>query len=156
MMMVPYMFHDALLDDWFQSDWNRDFDRMMRAADPRHVFGKHSANVMKTDVRETETGYDMFVDLPGFKKEDVKLDLQNGYLTITASRNEDRDEKDDQGHYIRQERYTGSCARSFYVGDQIKPEDVKASFKDGILELSLPKAQPKPLPEKQPNQIEIL
>ena len=78
MMMVPYMFHDALLDDWFQSDWDRDFDRMMRAADPRHVFGKRSANVMKTDVRETETGYDMFVDLPGFKKEDVKLDLQNG------------------------------------------------------------------------------
>lgn len=156
MMMVPYMFRDALLDDWFQSDWDRDFDRMMRAADPRHVFGKRSANVMKTDVRETETGYDMFVDLPGFKKEDVKLDLQNGYLSITASRNEDRDEKDDQGHYIRQERYTGSCARSFYVGDQIKPEDVKASFKDGILELSLPKAQPKPLPEKQPNRIEIL
>ena len=111
---------------------------------------------MKTDVRETETGYDMFVDLPGFKKEDVKLDLQNGYLTITASRNEDRDEKDDQGHYIRQERYTGSCARSFYVGDQIKPEDVKASFKDGILELSLPKAEAKKLPDKQPNQIEIL
>lgn len=156
MMMVPYMFHDALLDDWFQSDWDRDFDRMMRASDPRHVFGKRSANVMKTDVRETETGYDMFVDLPGFKKEDVKLDLQNGYLTITASRNEDRDEKDDQGHYIRQERYTGSCARSFYVGDQIKPEDVKASFKDGILELSLPKAEAKKLPEKQPNQIEIL
>lgn len=156
MMMVPYMFHDALLDDWFQSDWDRDFDRMMRASDPRHVFGKRSANVMKTDVRETETGYDMFVDLPGFKKEDVKLDLQNGYLTITASRNEDRDEKDDQGHYIRQERYTGSCARSFYVGDQIKPEDVKASFKDGILELSLPKAEAKKLPDKQPNQIEIL
>ena len=156
MMMVPYMFHDALLDDWFQSDWDRDFDRMMRASDPRHVFGKRSANVMKTDVRETETGYDMFVDLPGFKKEDVKLDLQNGYLTITASRNEDRDEKDDQGHYIRQERYTGSCARSFYVGDQIKPEDVKASFKDGILELSLPKAEAKKLPDKQLNQIEIL
>ena len=156
MMMVPYMFHDALLDDWFQSDWDRDFDRMMRASDLRRVFGKRSANVMKTDVRETETGYDMFVDLPGFKKEDVKLDLQNGYLTITASRNEDRDEKDDQGHYIRQERYTGSCARSFYVGDQIKPEDVKASFKDGILELSLPKAEAKKLPDKQPNQIEIL
>ena len=156
MMMVPYMFHDALLDDWFQSDWDRDFDRMMRASDLRRVFGKRSANVMKTDVRETETGYDMFVDLPGFKKEDVKLDLQNGYLTITASRNEDRAEKDDQGHYIRQERYTGSCARSFYVGDQIKPEDVKASFKDGILELSLPKAEAKKLPDKQPNQIEIL
>ncbi len=156
MMMVPYMFHDALLDDWFQNDWNRDFDRMMQAADPRHVFGKRSANVMKTDVRETETGYEMFVDLPGFKKEDVKLDLQNGYLTISANRNESHDEKDDQGRYIRQERYTGSCARSFYVGEEIKPEDVKASFKDGILELSLPKAEAKKLPEKQPNQIEIL
>ena len=78
MMMVPYMFHDALLDDWFQNDWDRDFDRMMEAADPRRAFGKRSANVMKTDVRETENGYDVFVDLPGFKKEDVKLDLQNG------------------------------------------------------------------------------
>lgn len=156
MMMVPYMFHDALLDDWFQNDWSRDFDRMMQAADPRQVFGKRSANVMKTDVRETDTGYEMFVDLPGFKKEDVKLDLQNGYLTISANRNGSHDEKDDQGHYIRQERYTGSCARSFYVGEEIKPEDVKASFKDGILELSLPKAEAKKLPEKQPNQIEIL
>ena len=97
MMMVPYMFHDALLDDWFQNDWDRDFDRMMEAADPRRAFGKRSANVMKTDVRETENGYDVFVDLPGFKKEDVKLDLQNGYLTITANRTADHDEKDGQG-----------------------------------------------------------
>lgn len=156
MMMVPYMFHDALLDDWFQNDWDRDFDRMMQATDPRHMFGKRSANVMKTDVRETENGYDVFVDLPGFKKEDVKLDLQNGYLTISANRSSDHDEKDAEGHYIRQERYTGSCARSFYVGEEIKPEDVKASFKDGILELSLPKAEAKKLPDKQPNQIEIL
>lgn len=156
MMMVPYMFHDALLDDWFQNDWDRDFDRMMQATDPRHMFGKRSANVMKTDVRETENGYDVFVDLPGFKKEDVKLDLQNGYLTISANRSNDHDEKDNEGHYIRQERYTGSCARSFYVGEEIKPEDVKASFKDGILELSLPKAEAKKLPDKQPNQIEIL
>lgn len=156
MMMVPYMFHDALLDDWFQNDWDRDFDRMMQATDPRHMFGKRSANVMKTDVRETENGYDVFVDLPGFKKEDVKLDLQNGYLTISANRSSDHDEKDNEGHYIRQERYTGSCARSFYVGEEIKPEDVKASFKDGILELSLPKAEAKKLPDKQPNQIEIL
>lgn len=156
MMMVPYMFHDALLDDWFQNDWDRDFDRMMQATDPRHMFGKRSANVMKTDVRETENGYDVFVDLPGFKKEDVKLDLQNGYLTISANRSNDHDEKDAEGHYIRQERYTGSCARSFYVGEEIKPEDVKASFKDGILELSLPKAEAKKLPDKQPNQIEIL
>ncbi len=156
MMMVPYMFHDALLDDWFQNDWDRDFDRMMQAADPRHAFGKRSANVMKTDVRETENGYDVFVDLPGFKKEDVKLDLQNGYLTITANRSADHGEKDNEGRYIRQERYTGSCARSFYVGEELKPEDVKASFEDGILKLNLPKAEAKKLPEKQPTQIEIL
>lgn len=156
MMMVPYMFHDALLDDWFQNDWDRDFDRMMQAADPRRAFGKRSANVMKTDVRETENGYDVFVDLPGFKKEDVKLDLQNGYLTITANRSSDHDEKDSDGHYIRQERYTGSCARSFYVGEELKPEDVKASFEDGILKLNVPKAEAKKLPEKQPTQIEIL
>ena len=156
MMMVPYMFHDALLDDWFQNDWDRDFDRMMQAADPRHAFGKRSANVMKTDVRETENGYDVFVDLPGFKKEDVKLDLQNGYLTITANRSADHGEKDNEGRYIRQERYTGSCARSFYVGEELKPEDVKASFEDGILKLNLPKAEAKKLPEKQPTKIEIL
>ena len=150
--MLPSIFGENLFDEFFDDD----FMRFPAWSGRNPLYGKHAKNLMKTDVRETETGYDMFVDLPGFKKEDVKLDLQNGYLTITASRNEDRDEKDDQGHYIRQERYTGSCARSFYVGDQIKPEDVKASFKDGILELSLPKAEAKKLPDKQPNQIEIL
>lgn len=156
MMMVPYMFHDSLLDDWFNSDWDREFDRAVNAMAPRGNFGKRGAQVMKTDVRETADSYEVYVELPGFKKEDVKLDLQNGYLTITASRNEDRDEKDDQGHYIRQERYTGSCARSFYVGEELKPEDVKARFQDGVLELSLPKAQARPQPEKKPTQIEIL
>ena len=142
MMMVPYMLHDALFDDWFQDDWDRDFDRMMQAADPRNTFGKRSAHVMKTDVRETAAGYEMFVDLPGFKKEDVKLDLKNGYLTITASRSQDHDEQDNKGRYIRQERYSGSCSRSFYVGD-IQPEDIHAKYEDGILKLTLPKADQK-------------
>lgn len=155
MMMVPY-FHDALLDDWFNDDWDRAFDRAFRDMSPRQVFGKRSANVMKTDVRETDAGYEVFIDLPGFKKEDVKLDLNNGYLTITANRDGSHDEKDQNGRYIRQERYTGSCARSFYVGEELKPEDVKARFENGILALTLPKAQPQPLPEKQPTQIEIL
>ena len=156
MMMVPYMFHDSLLDDWFNSDWDREFDRAVNAMAPRGNFGKRGAQVMKTDVRETADSYEVYVELPGFKKEDVKLDLKDGCLTITASRNEDRDEKDDQGRYIRQERYTGSCARSFYVGEELKPEDVKARFQDGVLELSLPKAQARPQPEKKPTQIEIL
>ena len=155
MMMVPY-FHDALLDDWFNEDWDRAFDRAFRDMSPRQVFGKRSANVMKTDVRETDAGYDVFIDLPGFKKEDVKLDLHNGYLTITANRDGSHDEQDQNGRYIRQERYTGSCARSFYVGEELKPEDVKARFENGILTLSLPKAEAKQLPEKKPTEIEIL
>ena len=115
MMMVPYMFNDDLMDDLFNDNWERDFDRAMHTMQPRSMFGKRSANVMKTDVRETKDGYDVFVDLPGFKKEDVKLDLQNGYLTITANRSENLDEKDNEGRYIRQERGGGSCARSFSI-----------------------------------------
>lgn len=156
MMMVPYMFHDSLLDDWFNSDWDREFDRAVNAMAPRGDFGKRGAQVMKTDVRETADGYDVFVELPGFKKEDVKLDLHNGYLTITANRDGSHDEQDQNGRYIRQERYTGSCARSFYVGEELKPEDVKARFENGILTLSLPKAEAKQLPEKKPTEIEIL
>ena len=137
MMMVPYMFNDDLMDDLFSDAWAHDFDRAMRAAEPRSMFGKRAANVMKTDVRENKDSYDVFVDLPGFKKEDVKLDLDNGYLTITANRSEDLDEKDNEGRYIRQERCTGSCARSFYVGENLKPTDVAAKFENGILELKL-------------------
>ena len=155
MMMVPYMFNDGFLDDLFDDKWERDFERALRRAEPKGMFGKHAANVMKTDVRESKDGYDVFVDLPGFKKEDVKLDLENGYLTITANRSEDLDEKDKEGHYIRQERCTGSCARSFYVGEEIKPEDVTAKFENGILSLKLPKAEPAKLPEKKPTMIEI-
>ena len=154
MMMVPYMFNEGLLDDLFDDKWERDFERAMRHAEPKSMFGKHAANVMKTDVRETKDGYDVFVDLPGFKKEDVKLDLENGYLTITANRSEDLDEKDKEGHYIRQERCTGSCARSFYVGE-VKKEDIHAKFEDGVLHIQLPAPQQtKALPEN-PNLIEI-
>ena len=154
MMMVPYMFNEALMDDLFSNDWEHDFDRAMKAAAPRGMFGKRAANVMKTDVRENKDSYDVFVDLPGFKKEDVKLDLQNGYLTITANRSEDLDEKDNEGRYIRQERCTGSCARSFYVGENLKPTDVAAKFENGILELKLPKTD-KQIPEKPTTLIEI-
>ena len=142
MMMVPYMFNEALMDDLFSNDWEHDFDRAMKAAAPRGMFGKRAANVMKTDVRENKDSYDVFVDLPGFKKEDVKLDLDNGYLTISAQRNEELDDKVNEGHYIRQERYSGSCSRSFYVGD-IQPEDIHAKYEDGILKLTLPKADQK-------------
>ena len=155
MMMVPYMFNDGLMDDLFSDAWAHDFDRAMRAAEPRSMFGKRAANVMKTDVRENKDSYDVFVDLPGFKKEDVKLDLDNGYLTISAQRNEELDEKDNEGRYIRQERATGSCARSFYVGDVVKKEDIHAKFEDGVLHIELPAPQQtKALPEN-PNLIAI-
>ena len=144
MMMVPYMFNDGLMDDLFSDAWAHDFDRAMRAAEPRSMFGKRAANVMKTDVRENKDSYDVFVDLPGFKKED-----DNGYLTISAQRNEELDEKDNEGRYIRQERATGSCARSFYVGKELEPKDISAKFENGILSLHLPKADAKKLEPKQ-------
>ena len=153
-MMVPYMFNDGLMDNLFSDAWERDFDRAMRAAEPRSMFGKRAANVMKTDVRENKDSYDVFVDLPGFKKEDIKLDLENGYLTISAQRNEELDQKDDEGHYIRQERATGSCARSFYVGKELEPTDINAKFENGILSLHLPKAEMKKV-EPKPTMIEI-
>ena len=154
MMMVPYMFNDGLMDNLFSDAWERDFDRAMHAAEPRSMFGKRAANVMKTDVRENKDSYDVFVDLPGFKKEDIKLDLENGYLTISAQRNEELDQKDDEGHYIRQERATGSCARSFYVGKELEPTDINAKFENGILSLHLPKAEMKKV-EPKPTMIEI-
>ena len=152
MMMVPYMFNEALMDDLFSNDWEHDFDRAMKAAAPRGMFGKRAANVMKTDVRENKDSYDVFVDLPGFKKEDVKLDLDNGYLTISAQRNEELDDKDNEGRYIRQERATGSCARSFYVGD-VQPEEINAKYDSGILMLTLPKKDQQTLPTQ--NRIAI-
>ena len=141
MMMVPYMFNEALMDDLFSNDWEHDFDRAMKAAAPRGMFGKRAANVMKTDVRENKDSYDVFVDLPGFKKEDVKLDLQNGYLTVSAHRNSSHEDKDDNGRWLRRERYAGSCSRSFYVGDDVKDSDIHASYKDGTLCLEMPKPE---------------
>ena len=121
----------------------------------RSVFGGSSVmGSFRTDVIDTGDSYELEAELPGFKKEDVKLDLQNGYLTITANRSEDLDEKDNEGRYIRQERCTGSCARSFYVGENLKPTDVAAKFENGILELKLPKAD-KQIPEKPTTLIEI-
>ena len=153
MMMVPYMFNDGLMDDLFSDAWAHDFDRAMRAAEPRSMFGKHAANVMKTDVRENKDSYDVFVDLPGFKKEDVKLDLDNGYLTISAQKGLDKDEEDKKGRILRQERYAGACSRSFFVGN-IKPEDIKAKYESGILTVLVPKEEVKKLPTSTSISIE--
>ena len=103
---------------------------------------------MKTDVRETDDSYELDVDLPGFKKDEVKVELENGYLTISAAKGLDKDDQDKKGRYIRRERYAGQMSRSFYVGDGLEPKDVNASFEDGILRLSMPKAAPKQLPQQ--------
>ena len=146
--MLPVLFgenlFDELFDDAFRPMWDMD----------RALYGKHARAVMKTDVRETDSGYELDLDLPGFTKDEVKLDLKDGYLTISAAKGLDRDEKDKQGRYIRQERYAGQCSRSFYVGDSIQPADVHAKFEDGILKLTLPKAAQEKLPEHNTIAIE--
>ena len=139
--MLPSIFSENLFDDFFGDDWMR--FPMWSGRDP--LYGKHAKNLMKTDVRETEHTYEVDVDLPGFKKDEIKVDLKDGYLTISAAKGLDKDEKDKEGKYIRQERYAGACSRSFYVGD-VETKDVSARYEDGILKISLPKEAKKELP----------
>ena len=142
-MLMPSIFGESLFDDWFD-----DFDRQMQHMD-RRLYGRNANREMKTDVREKEDGYEIDMDLPGFKKDQVELTLENGYLTVTANKGFDKDEKDKQGRMIRQERYAGSMQRSFYVGDNMTEEDVKAHFEDGVLHLNLPKKDARKIPEKK-------
>ena len=139
---MPSLFTENLFDDFF-NDFDEDF-----FGKKNPLYGKHARNMMKTDVRETDTTYEVDVDLPGFKKEDVELSFDNGYLTISAKKSLNKDEKNKEGQYIRQERYAGSMSRSFYVGDGVKEEDIHAKYEDGILKLSLPKKAPKAVEEK--------
>lgn len=118
------------------------------------LYGKHGKNLMKTDVRETENTYELDIDLPGFKKDEVSVELKDGYMTIEAAKGLDKDESDKQGKYIRQERYAGACSRSFYVGEDVDPAQVSAKFEDGILRISVPKAEQKKLPKKSSISIE--
>ena len=139
--MLPSIFGENLFDEFF--DDNFGMVPMWNGRNP--LYGKHAKNLMKTDVRETEDTYEVDIDLPGFKKDEISVDLEDGYLTIRAAKGLDKDEKDKKGKYIRQERYAGACSRSFYVGD-VKPEDVSAEYEDGILKLSMPKQAKKELP----------
>lgn len=107
------------------------------------LYGKHAAHEMKTDVRETDSGYEVDIDLPGFKKDEIDVQLDNGYLSISAAKGLDKEEKDKEGKYIRKERYAGSMSRSFYVGDAITEDDIKAKYESGILRLSIPKKEAK-------------
>ena len=115
------------------------FDDMFR--DPFFT-SSNTTKLMKTDIQEKDDKYILDMDLPGYDKEDIKAQLKDGYLTITAQKNTSNEDKDENGNYIRRERYCGKCSRSFYVGDSIKEEDIKANFNNGILELTFPKEVP--------------
>ena len=136
-MLMPSIFGESLLDDFFEDPFDN------------YAYAMNTSNLMKTDVKDTDQGYEITMNLPGVKKEDVKAELKDGYLTISASTNSNKDEKDGNGRYIRRERYSGSCSRSFYVGEDITEEDIKAEFKHGLLKLFVPKKEAKPAVEQK-------
>ena len=138
-MMMPSIFGEDLFNDWMDFSFP-DIDRKL--------YGKRADQIMKTDVKEKDTEYEVDIDLPGFKKEDVKAELKDGYLTIRAAKGVDREEKKEDGKYIRKERYSGNMSRSFYVGKNVTQEDIHAKFEDGILKLTVPKKEAKKAEEK--------
>ena len=148
-MLLPSIFGENLLDDWFDFPDMSGFDQA-----EKKLYGRHANRLMKTDVKEHEDHYEMDIDLPGFKKEDIHLELENGYLTISAAKGLESEQKDEkQGRIIRQERYTGSMQRSFYIGDALREEDIKAKFEHGVLSLNIPK-RAKEIPAKKTIMIE--
>lgn len=145
-MLVPSIFNDNLFDNWFDDDfWP--VSREARKFDEK--LGGVNANFMKTDVKENGSDYEVSVELPGFDKNNVSVELKDGYLTITAKKDANNDQKDDEGRYIRRERYSGNVSRSFYVGDDLTEDDVHASFKDGILRLTVPKKDQQQIEDKR-------
>jgi HSP20 family molecular chaperone IbpA len=136
-MLMPSIFGETLLDDFWGFPMR---DNYMRTA--------NTNGLMQTDVEEKDNGYEITMNLPGFKKEDVKGEIKDGYLTVTASTNTSNDEKDKDGKFIRRERYSGTCSRSFYVGEDVTEDDIKAKFTDGVLKIAVPKKEAKPAVEE--------
>ena len=137
-MMMPSIYHNGLFDDFFDGF----FAEPARKAPERKRF-----DLMRTDIKELDDAFELDIDMPGCKKEDVKAQISDGYLIISASTNSENEEKDEQGKFIRRERYSGSMSRRYYVGDQIQQDDIKAKFEDGILKLTIPKEEPKKIEE---------
>ena len=137
-MLMPSIFSNNFVDNFF--------DDMFRW--PSNI-RKADSSVMRTDVKDLGDSYELSMELPGYTKEDIKAELKDGIMTITAQKNENKDEKDTDGNYIRRERYYGSCQRSFQVGDALTEEDIHAEFKDGILKITLPKEKEKPAVEEK-------
>lgn len=147
-MLMPSVFGENLFDDFmdfpFDSFWNR----------KNPLYGKHAKNMMKTDVRETDDSYELDIDLPGFKKDEITAKLEDGYLTVSASKGLDKDKQGKKGNYIRRERYAGAMSRSFYIGDSITQDEIKAKFENGILQLSIPKKDAKTVEQQKHISIE--
>ena len=159
--MLPSIFGENLFDDFFDDfdDFDRRVDRYLngRHGLNRELYGKKARNMMKTDVRETDNSYELDIDLPGFKKDEIKVELDNGYLSISAAKGLDKDEEKKDGKYIRRERYAGAMSRTFYVGDNLTQQDIKAKFENGILKISVPKMVITPVnswvnPSKRPSE----
>ena len=150
-MLMHSIFGENLFDDdWMNFPFN---DEFWGKKNP--LYGKHAQNMMKTDIRETDGSYELDIDLPGFKKDEIKVQLKDGYLTLSAAKGLDKDEKDKKtGNYIRRERYAGSMSRSFYVGDDVAQEDIHAKFENGILKLDVPKKEAKAVETKKRVAIE--
>ncbi|HIV12901.1 MAG TPA: Hsp20/alpha crystallin family protein [Candidatus Pullilachnospira stercoravium] len=148
-MMMPSIFGENLFDDWMDFPFDDDF---FGRKNP--LYGKHAKNMMKTDVRETDNGYELDIDLPGFKKDEISAQLKDGYLTISAAKGLDKDEKEKDGKYIRRERYAGTMSRSFYVGEGVEQDDIHAKYENGILKLSIPKKDAKEVEQKKYISIE--
>ena len=148
---LPTLFGENLMDVF--QDFDRDFFRGFREPE-RMLYGKNAPHMMRTDVRETDNGYEIDMDLPGFKKDEITLDLSQGNLTVSAQKSMEKKNEDEKGRMLRQERYAGSMSRSFYVGDHITEEDIKARFEDGVLRLTVPKKEAKKAEEKKTILIE--
>ena len=139
-MLLPSIFGENLFDDWMDFSFPS-FDR--------DFYGNSSRSVMKTDVKETDKGYELDIELPGYQKEDVKAQLKDGYLTVQAVKNVNNDTKNEEGAYIRRERYAGTMSRSFYVGDNVTEADIQAKFENGVLKLAVPKKEAKKVEENK-------
>ena len=146
-MLMPSIFGENLFDDFFTPFYYDDKDEKKAE---KKLYGHRAQNLLKTDIKETKEGYELIIDVPGFKKEEVKVALKDGYLTVSAAKGLDEEEDDKKtGRYIRRERYAGSMSRSFYVGENMKEEDIHAKYENGILTLDVPKEQKKAVPEKR-------
>ena len=146
-MLTPSVFGKDFFDDLFEFPFYDDRDMQKLE---KKLYGRRGKNLMKTDIKETDSGFELEMDLPGFKKDEIKVSLDNGYMTVSAAKGLDKDEQEKKsGKYIRRERYAGACERSFYVGENVTEADIKGEFKHGILKLFVPKKEAKPAVEEK-------